>query len=80
MITGKVRSNETEEEPDSNDENFALTIQDRRLTNLHKTGGGEYLSQRSWQGLEQNLGESEPAVAQEGQKGIAWGYDGEGKK
>ena len=35
---------------------------------------GEYLSQRTWQGLEQKLGETAVVKAVEGQKGIAMGY------
>jgi len=32
---------------------------------------------RSWQGLEQNLGETPVSKAVEGQRGIAMGYSGE---
>ena len=38
------------------------------------SGGGEFLSQRSWQGLEQKLGETPAAMVVEGQTGIAWEY------
>lgn len=38
---------------------------------------GEYLSQRSWKGLEQNLGETPVADIQQGRKGIASVYEDE---
>ena len=76
LITGKVRINETE---DMEDDNFALTVQDRRINSLHKKGGGEFLNQRSWQGLEPKIGETEATLVKEGKKGIGWKYDGEPK-
>jgi len=41
-------------------------------------GGGEYLLERSWQGLEQKFGETPVSDAIEGRLGIAAGYEGEG--
>jgi diphthamide biosynthesis protein 2 len=38
---------------------------------------GEFLKMRSWQGLEQQLGETPVTMAVEGQKGIAMGYSDE---
>ena len=78
LITGKVRSREVVNIDNEKDKDFALSIQDRRITSIHQNGGGEFLSQRSWQGLEQRLGETKPELAKEGQKGIAWGYENEG--
>ena len=77
LITGKVRTTREVAE-NKKDKDFALTVQDRRITSIHQNGGGEFLSQRSWQGLEQRLGETKPELAKEGQKGIAWGYENEG--
>ena len=37
----------------------------------------EYLHQRSWQGLEQQLGETPVTKAVQGQKGIAMAYENE---
>ena len=78
LITGKVRSREVVSIDNEKDKDFAVSIQDRRITSIHQNGGGEFLSQRSWQGLEQRLGETKPELAKEGQKGIAWGYENEG--
>ena len=77
LVSGKIRVNEdTAEDRDIIGET-ALATQDTRITTLHKSGGGEYLSQRTWQGLEQKLGETPASVIVEGQKGIAWGYENE---
>ena len=78
LITGKVRSREVVNIDNKKDKDYAVSIQDRRITSIHQNGGGEFLSQRSWQGLEQRLGETKPELAKEGQKGIAWGYENEG--
>jgi diphthamide biosynthesis protein 2 len=47
---------------------------------LHQSGGGEFLLERSWKGLEQKLGETEVLDAVEGRPGIASGYEGEGQQ
>lgn len=76
LITGKVR---VKEKPLDKEEDNALMVQETQVSLLHTKGGGEFLSQRSWQGLEQKLGQTEPVKAVEGQKGIAWGYANEGQ-
>ncbi len=50
------------------------------LTLLHQSGGGEFLLERSWKGLEQKLGEMEVLDAVEGRPGIASSYEGEGQQ
>jgi len=45
------------------------------VANVH-TGAG-YLQNRSWKGLEQNLGQTQVKKAGEGQRGIAMGYENE---
>ena len=57
----------------------SLSTRNQGLTvaNVH-TGAG-YLQTRSWQGLEQNLGQTEVKKASEGVKGIAMGYENEKK-
>jgi hypothetical protein len=39
--------------------------------------GAEFLQNRSWQGLEQDLGKTEVTKAVQGVKGIAMGYENE---
>ena len=78
LITGKVRTLGTEDKEESNSDN-ALMAQETAVGLLHQNGGGEFLSQRGWQGLEQKLGETPVVKARKGRPGIAWGYEGEGK-
>lgn len=72
LITGKIRINEKIENSDESSK--ALAVQDTRITSLHQSGGGQFLAERSWQGLEQKIGETAPTLAVEGQTGIAWNY------
>ena len=58
----------------------ALATQEMALSVLHQSGGGEFLQERSWRGLEQQLGETEVKDAVEGRPGIASGYQGEGQE
>jgi hypothetical protein len=37
--------------------------------------GSEFLTKRSWQGLEQNLGQNEAVLASRGQSGVPQNYD-----
>jgi hypothetical protein len=80
LITGKVRPDAVTERQGQGQGHAAheLAVQDTRVAELHKQGGGEFLSQRTWQGLEQELGETSASKAVEGSKGLAWAYDGEG--
>lgn len=58
----------------------AITVRNEKLTlsTLHSHAAGEYLMNRTWRGLEQNLGELPVVEASEGKIGIASGYEGEG--
>ena len=76
LISGKVR---IKDKSGLSGEKGALMVQETRVSTLHANGGGDFLSQRTWQGLEQKLGETEATKAIEGQKGIAWGYANEGQ-
>ena len=51
-----------------------MCFRDNKMTVCCVYVTGEYLSQRTWQGLEQKLGETAVVKAVEGQKGIAMGY------
>ena len=50
----------------------------RGCHDLSATSGAEHLAGRSWRGLEQRLGEDEPAAVRPGRSGIASGFAGEG--
>ena len=77
LVTGKMRTaNVSGDEGDSSSQ--AVMRQETTVSVLHRGGGGEFLSERSWRGLEQNLGQTEVAKAVKGKGGIPMGYEGEG--
>ncbi|CAF0833419.1 unnamed protein product [Brachionus calyciflorus] len=76
LITGESRfnrrvDNETKEETES-----ALLSRDKTLI-VQNYSASDFLRNRSWTGLEQNLGQDEIKKAIEGTKGIAAGYESE---
>jgi len=77
LITGKLRQIGREEDVARvNDEKSLVKRDDGMVVaNIH-TGAG-YLQNRSWKGLEQNLGQTQVKKASEGQRGIAMGYENE---
>ncbi|KAJ1304766.1 hypothetical protein OPQ81_005903 [Rhizoctonia solani] len=64
----------TGEGTDSNDYAVALRNNEGALSQAVATAGTEFLHSRSFQGLEQRLGQDEPAVLEQGRSGIAKGY------
>jgi len=79
LITGKLRQIGRADHSALANGESSLSTRNQGLTvaNVH-TGAG-YLQTRSWQGLEQNLGQTEVKKASEGVKGIAMGYENEKK-
>ena len=78
LITGEARHlNYTAEPQKYND---SLIRRDDALSMIHYSGAGEFLTNRSWTGLEQNLGITEVTKAIDGKKGIAAGYEEENEK
>ena len=73
LVTGKVRALGVSESGNSS----ALVAQDRTIAEIHQGGGGEYLQERSWKGLEQKVGQTQVKKAGKGLKGIAMGYETE---
>ena len=78
LISGKIRNTSLDSE--ETDSSSALATQETAVSVLHRSGGGEFLQERSWRGLEQQLGETEVKDAVEGRPGIASGYQGEGQE
>ena len=88
-LTKKMRDPQIEEAPiyiitilfpQSRDGTRSIATQERQLiSSTHAGGGGQYLTDRSWKGLEQQLGNAPPLLAVEGQTGIAGHYIGEGE-
>ncbi|ELU42722.1 peptidyl-diphthamide biosynthesis [Rhizoctonia solani AG-1 IA] len=59
---------------DSGGQAVALRNNESALSQAVATAGSEFLHRRSFQGLEQRLGQDEPAVLEQGRSGIAKGY------
>lgn len=80
LLSGKIRSSETGEEMNSLevDDQQIMVRNEGKIVSSTKYGAG-YLSSKSWQGLEQNLGKDEPKMAETGRSGIAYGYHNENK-
>lgn len=76
LVTGKVR---TLGHGDSCVETGTTMMlrSDAMTVATQADSAGEFLGMRSWQGLEQKLGETPITKAVDGQKGIAWGYSNE---
>ncbi len=81
-MTGRVRVAKMDGDRDASPvaSSTSLSTQETSVSVLHRGGGGEFLSERSWKGLEQRLGETEVKKAVEGRRGIAMGYEGEAEE
>ncbi|GLV36925.1 Diphthamide biosynthesis 2 [Carabus blaptoides fortunei] len=64
--TSVVQANATEEQQITLREDFKLQVSDNY--------GAGFLTNRSWKGLEPNLGQNAPQLATTGRKGVAQGY------
>lgn len=74
LITGKVRNADisfSESDPCNN------SVADRGDLSVCLSTGSEYLVNRTWQGLEQNLGQDAVELASQGRSGIASSYQSE---
>lgn len=71
LLTGNVRSNRTDDE--KLEENSAIVKKEGSVVEY----GAGFLQNRTWRGLEQNLGQTEVKLAEEGRRGIAGGYNNE---
>lgn len=76
LITGETRILSTNDGGEEKEEKSLVNRNDG-LAMMHFSGAGEFLHNRSWTGLEQNLGETPVQKAVEGQRGIAASYDTE---
>jgi len=77
LITGKLRQiGQGSSNQPKNDEQ-SLVKRDEGMVVAHSHTGAGYLQNRSWKGLEQNLGQTEVRKATEGERGIAMGYEKE---
>ncbi|XP_073232965.1 2-(3-amino-3-carboxypropyl)histidine synthase subunit 2-like [Porites lutea] len=77
LITGKLRvayDSSKEDAAGHSSRSLVERNQGTTLSTQHHTSAAEYLSSRSWRGLEQKQGETPVTKAVEGRKGIAAGY------
>jgi len=77
LVSGRVRSNFKGDHV-SNGE--LAVVNDKTISLVHTSGGGEFLASRTWGGLEQRLGQDSvqgPDQVIHGAKGIAAGYENE---
>ncbi|XP_013405912.1 2-(3-amino-3-carboxypropyl)histidine synthase subunit 2-like [Lingula anatina] len=80
LLTGAMRSIGTDDTADDSEaSSTAVMKRDDALTVANASTAGDFLASRSWQGLEQNLGQTPVTKAVEGIKGIASGYTHEQK-
>lgn len=76
LVTGKLRNLGKGDNDVETGTAVVLRSEAMAMTTQADTAG-QYLSMRSWQGLEQKLGDTPVTKAVEGQKGIAMGYSDE---
>ncbi|XP_038160179.1 2-(3-amino-3-carboxypropyl)histidine synthase subunit 2 [Cyprinodon tularosa] len=79
LITGALRSqNLLNGEPVESSFGSSVVLRNQTLTVANANSAASFLSGRSWQGLEQKLGETPVVKAVEGRRGIAIAYEEEG--
>uniref|UniRef100_A0A023GKT2 2-(3-amino-3-carboxypropyl)histidine synthase subunit 2 n=1 Tax=Amblyomma triste TaxID=251400 RepID=A0A023GKT2_AMBTT len=83
LVTGRLRSIGVVSEEGANESVKAggtLVTKEGKVAvpGLHVAAAGEYLMQRTWQGLDPCPGQTPPADVTKGQVGLAAGYQGEG--
>lgn len=75
LLTGNVRSFEPQVIKEETDN--VVASRPEGVVAINNAYGAGYLNDRTWKGLEQNLGRTEAVLATEGRKGIAQGYENE---
>jgi len=78
LVSGRMRSMVGVAEQETNGE--LVVVNDKTVSLVHASGGGEFLASRSWGGLEQRLGQDQvqgPDQVIHGATGIAAGYEDE---
>ncbi|MBN3302346.1 DPH2 synthase, partial [Amia calva] len=81
LITGALRSSSlSSSEPHVTVPGSSLVQRNQTLTVAQTNTAASFLAGRSWQGLEQKLGETPVTKAVEGRRGIAIAYDEEGNR
>uniref|UniRef100_T1JHR2 2-(3-amino-3-carboxypropyl)histidine synthase subunit 2 n=1 Tax=Strigamia maritima TaxID=126957 RepID=T1JHR2_STRMM len=76
LVTGSVRALNLSGDL-GNSKDLILRNDSLQLASIHQNAAGEFLNNRSWTGLQQNLGETEVVKATKGRSGIACEYENE---
>lgn len=79
LLTGHIRNlNKKIDENIENDERTNdLAVRNDGTLALNSSYGAGFLANRSWKGLEQNLGKNDVKLAEEGRSGVAQSYQNE---
>lgn len=76
LVTGQVRvMPERESSGDVVPTSGVVALKDDLVVSTNMATGSEFLSKRSWRGLEQNLGEEDAVLASKGRSGVPQNYD-----
>lgn len=78
LISGDLRRQCLYSEPDRTSASSSLVLRNQTMTVATTNSAASFLAGRSWQGLEQKLGETPVVKAVEGRRGIAIAYEEEG--
>lgn len=73
LITGAIRTTENGDCTDT-DQTIATQNNENALLLYHPNSAARHFSERSWQGLEQKLGETAPSAVKPGRDGIPMSY------
>ncbi|EDO35768.1 predicted protein [Nematostella vectensis] len=80
LITGKMQHNYKSSAKEAGETSTSLVQRNQETTlATQQPLTAEFLASRSWQGLQQNLGDTPVTTAVEGRRGIAAGYTDEGE-
>jgi len=76
LVTGQIRVMSVSESSSSNvSSSDAVALKGDSAVSTDLATGSEFLSKRSWQGLEQNLGQNVVVLASKGRSGVPQNYD-----
>lgn len=76
LVTGQIRVMSVHESSSSNvSSSDAVALKGDSAVSTVLSRGSEFLSKRSWRGLEQDLGQSDVVLASKGRSGVPQNYD-----
>jgi hypothetical protein len=76
LVTGQIRvMPEWESSSSSVSNSDAVALKGDSTVSTNLAAGSEFLSKRSWRGLEQNLGQNDVVLASKGRSGLPQNYD-----